>query len=420
MRAQTTVSIAAALQVAQTPATRRPEPEARLSRTRSVRRGQRAVLAAAIAVTVVAGLSAVPAVSAGADAAPVATVAATSRWAPAGGVVYDIALARHALYAVGEFKRLSSTSSEHTRRAGNVTAVHRRSGAPLAGFLVRTDGPVYAVALSGNGRRLFIGGDFSHVNGAPHANLAAVRAVSGKLVKGWHPGTSGPVRDLLVRGKRVFVGGQFIEVGGQRRLGLAVVGARHGGVRAYSVTTGGGRVFSMAIESGGVLDLGGNFTSVNGQRRQFLARVDSRTGTLLPWSAPPTCKSCSVSAVVVDDATLYAGQIGAGGGHVEALRLSDGSIRWVAKGNGDVQSLALGSGGDLYVGGHFTPWFGGKRRTQVAAVSTATGAVLPFAPALTKPHPGVFALVAAGRRVFVGGGFATADGAGRLAAFPRG
>src|SRR4051812_44610777 len=53
---------------------------------------------------------------------------------------------------------------------------------------VNTDGPVYAILPLGN--RIYIGGDFTHVNGQNRTRLAAIDATTGQLTD-WAPAANG-------------------------------------------------------------------------------------------------------------------------------------------------------------------------------------------------------------------------------------
>ncbi|MEY4229426.1 MAG: hypothetical protein RLZZ362_275, partial [Actinomycetota bacterium] len=84
--------------------------------------------------------------------------------------------------------------------------------------------------------------------------------------------------------------------------------------------------------------------------------------------------------------------------------------------NGEVRALvASADGTTLYAGGVFKE-VNGQQRMRVAAFSTATGALLPFAPPISST---VTSLALSGNRLYVGGDFASVGSVarGKIAAF---
>jgi hypothetical protein len=69
---------------------------------------------------------------------------------------------------------------------------------------------VQAMALSADASRIFIGGNFSHVNGVPRENLVALNRVTGEVDANFKPGELlGTVRSLAVWGNTLYAGGDF-------------------------------------------------------------------------------------------------------------------------------------------------------------------------------------------------------------------
>ena len=130
-----------------------------------------------------------------------------------------------------------------------------------------------------------------------------------------------------------------------------------------------GRV-SAIVQIGSRIFIGGSFTTVGGLPRHGLAALDATTGAVDP--------------------------------------------SWSADVSGSVLALAASpSGGSLYVGGTFSA-VNGVARANVAAVSTAAGAVSPWNPSANNS---VLALAAYSNSVLAGGKFGSIGGAyaGRLA-----
>src|SRR5687768_935650 len=100
-----------------------------------------------------------------------------------------------------------------------------------------TNGKVYATALSGDGNTLYIGGAFTKVNENPSggsgisrtvSNVAAINVKTGTAIRTWRPEVTGQgavVRSLAVKNGKVFIGGNFTAVEGKPRKNLAAVSA---------------------------------------------------------------------------------------------------------------------------------------------------------------------------------------------------
>ena len=103
---------------------------------------------------------------------------------------------------------------------------------------------VNALALSGDGGTLYVGGSFTFIGGQTRNNLAALEAATGRVTS-FDPaglGTDGPVFALEVSGTQVYVGGEFELLGGQTRNGLAkVAGTTRAAISVGSRTRRGAR-----------------------------------------------------------------------------------------------------------------------------------------------------------------------------------
>ena len=129
-----------------------------------------------------------------------------------------------------------------------------------------------------------------------------------------------------------------------------------------------------------------------------------------------------VNAIVIQNGVIYLGgrfttvrAAGSSSGgvarnHVAALSLATGQVLpWDPDANGTVQSLAVGNG-RVYLGGSFSS-VGGTSRTRLAAVDAATGAVVAgFNP---RADGLVNSLALSGNTLYAGGTFLTLGGSPR-------
>src|SRR5918995_3057804 len=80
-----------------------------------------------------------------------------------------------------------------------------------------TNGKVYATALSGDGKILYIGGEFTKVRQKSGSsltvkNVAAINVKTGAAIRTWRPEVTGHdavVRSLAVKNGKVFIGGDL-------------------------------------------------------------------------------------------------------------------------------------------------------------------------------------------------------------------
>jgi hypothetical protein len=350
---------------------------------------------------------------------------------------------------------------------GAALAVTSVSGVPDAAS-VQVDGRVSAVLVSGG--RVYLGGSFTHVNGAERNHLAAIDAATGELT-GWDPNANGSVRSLAASsdGTRIYAGGTFTGIGGVYRGRLAAIDAATGALdAAFKPGTANSTVRAIAV-SGNRVYLGGDFTTVKGASRGRLALVDGATGALDPDWTPSADAAVLALGASPDGARVYAGgaftaidgqsvrhlaALGAGtgapdgawkkptkpngkvydleqsggllytgegglGGAASAYDAATGERAWRAEGDGDVQAVTV-MGGEVYLGGHFVA-LGGQDRRFFAAVDASTGVLDPWDPRGGGTGLGVWSLGAdpLRTRVYAGGDFSRVSGAphGRFAQF---
>src|SRR5262245_56870480 len=276
------------------------------------------------------------------------------------------------------------------------------------------DAVVNALAISGDGSTLYVGGGFDFIGGQTRHNLAAVNAVNG-TVTNFNPaglGTDGQVFALEVSGTQVYVGGQFAHLGGQMRNGLAKVAGTTGGDLGWipnpTLGAGGGVIFAIKV-SGDSVYAGGVFTSIGGQQRTNLAKLSATTGAADAGFAPNP--NDVVMALAVSATTVYVGGAfnnisGQARPLLARLDAATGALNpfnaQLVPTDG-VRALAI-TGGDLYVGGFLTQ-VGGQPRSALAKVDSTSGALRAFDAGVGDfdPVASVKTIAVNGTRVYVGG-----------------
>ena len=353
-------------------------------------------------------------------------------WIPTNGRVYAIVSDGQRVYLGGTFTRVKDPVTGKSVVRNRLAAFDATTGALDLSWNPNADGGVRALAL-GTGGTLYVGGSFSQVGGQAATRLAQLDA-SGAALPDFTAAASGEVRDLVVTTDALYVAGNFGTVSGLPRVGVAKLNPATGSVTAWNARVGQGRVVALALsESQQELVIGGNFKRVAGAEVWFLASVDLATAARTSldgggvgsdddvWTPQRVCDTCNLLDVAVDSGSVYGASAGGGGGRAAAWSaITDGRARWIVRGDGDVQAVAVRDG-VVYAGGHMEGEFGPVERHQLAAVDAATGAVLDYAVPFTGlDQPGIWAVVAEPERLRIGGGFTGIAGssAARYAVLP--
>ena len=270
-------------------------------------------------------------------------------------------------------------------------------------------GPVRALEFV-PGVGLFVGGDFTGLNGAARASVGLLNATTG-AVDSWtytiaaNAPNNPSVRALAHDAGALVIGGSFNTVNGLTSPNLAVVSATDINQIGPATGVNGGLVEALMVAPSGTIYIGGGFSNLLSQPRSRLARASHTAGTLTlsldPWN--PGADG-NVRAFAAGAGTIFVGGDffavgGAGRQRVAELDVATGAPTAFAPAfSGSINALAL-SNGRLFAAGSFDRVVN-EGRYGAAAVTVATGAVLPWNPA---PAGTPFALAATGNTVIMGG-----------------
>lgn len=293
----------------------------------------------------------------------------------------------------------------------NVAAIDMDDRRVDHGFVANTDGPVHSVLAAADGSGVYIGGEFSTINGVAQANFAKVDAATGQVISVDH-GMNGPVKAMATMGSRLYVGGSFSFVGTTQRKDLAafdddVLSS------SWKVNTN-GKVRDLKLSSdGSTLFAAGTFTALDGvQAPQRIAKISALTGDAEVWDVGTTNHWVVIDlALSDDDNTLFlvaGGWPGLGGNRTKAIDVTSGAESWSVRHGGDPQAV-LFHDGLAYVGGHFEDKNGAYPNQRLQAIDAATGVTDPWKPILNSVW-GVWDLDASPWGMLVGGDFTKIDG----------
>lgn len=254
------------------------------------------------------------------------------------------------------------------------------------------DGPVQALAADAIGR-IYVGGNFTKLNGTAHApRIARLRPDGSPDTTFFFPGggADAQVRALAYsrRGSVLYVGGSFASYDGWTRRALARVavgqpGRNDGALDNFfdaqiegSLENGAPHVQTIVVQPDGKILVGGSFARVLGQDRANLARFLS-DGTLDAAFAPNPNGPVNAIALQPDGKILVGGAFSSLNGVAGSQRLArlniDGSTDstfLTGTGlNGPVNAIAVTLDGDIFVGGQFTsfgPFAGYNRMVKLS------------------------------------------------------
>ena len=343
---------------------------------------------------------------------------AADAWDPnAAKPAMAVALSPHVVFAGGTFASVNGTAR------ANLAAFDAATGVLVPGFVANTDNTVRAIVPSGDGARLYVGGLFKKVNGSSRSRLAKLDAATGAVDTAWAPKASAEVKALAVAGNRVYLAGGFSTINGSTRKKAAAVDATSGSLSSWNPNVS-NTVWAIAVSPDArTVYLGGAFSTVKGSTRRNLAAVSASTASPTAWKPAVTAPVRRLEAAGPQVFVTLAGLSSSGGNRVVAFAAVTGAKQWEGRADGDVVALAV-DGPTVYIGGHFdniegTNIVGAHTRHHLAAFDAATGALRPWAPAVSGSH-GVWTLWASGGSVIAGGDFSVvaATVSAGLARFP--
>ena len=284
------------------------------------------------------------------------------------GVVWSQAIVGDTVYAGGSFAKArpaGAAAGVNTTTRTHLLAYSISTGVLKSSFAPTLNGQVRVTAVSPDQKRLYIGGDFTVVNGTARNRVAAFDTATGALLP-WNPNANKTVRAILAVGDTVYLGGDFTSLGGSSRARAGAVTASTNALQAWAPSAEAGGVYGIAQSPDGTkVALGGRFTSLNGSTSPGygLGMVSSAssgngktTSTLLANSVVKNAgPNGAILSLISDGDSFYAGGydfgVGANFEGIVRLRWSDGAIIWMEDCHGDTYTV-YPAGGLIYDSSH--------------------------------------------------------------------
>ncbi|SDM64494.1 PKD repeat-containing protein [Geodermatophilus siccatus] len=331
------------------------------------------------------GLAVLPATGALADSAPLdpadpaTPVTVTADPLPTvqiNGVAWSQVVVGDVVYVAGRFttaRPAGAPAGVNEVPRDNVLAYDVRTGALITSFAPSLNGQALSIAASPDGSRIYVGGDFTQVNGQPRSRIAALTP-AGALVATWRPAVQGQVRAIAATNDFVYFGGNVTAVGAVSRTRLAVVTAVDGSLTTWAPVPGYGstagntdgnrtltnEVLSMVLTNGNTqLVVAGRFDTMNGVRATGVAAVDAFTSVTRPFAINQQLTNQGVNSAIwslsTDGTAVYGtGYNFFGPGNLEgsfAAEVTGGRVRWINDCWGDSYATHP-MGGVLYQANH--------------------------------------------------------------------
>ncbi|RFS84680.1 PKD domain-containing protein [Actinomadura spongiicola] len=259
------------------------------------------------------------------------------------GVVWSMVTVGNTVYATGNFTKARPPgtapghASEVTRN--NILAFDLTSGNLVTSFDHSLNGQGLRVAASPDGKRVYVGGEFTTVDGQPRQRLAAFDTATGALDPNFKPQVSAVVRGIAATNSKVYFGGNFFNVNGNARTRLAAVDAANGANdNTWRPTADDNEVHALAIAPGEQrVIIGGRFQQLNGVQQVGIGAVNTTNGASDTWTSKPIpTKSGSSYSYVTDlfvaGDTVYGSADGEGGRWFDgrfAAKAANGDLVWL-------------------------------------------------------------------------------------------
>ncbi len=278
-------------------------------------------------------------------------------------LVWDFAELNGVVYVAGKFGHVQEYYNAPLQNQAYVAAFDADTGEWIPSFAPVLDAGVFS--LETDGTNLFVGGEFTTVNGQPTGPLASLDPTTGALISSFDadltfPGGTPVVMDLDIANGSLYAGGNFSYANSQLALRIAKLDLATGALDTnFGGAASGARVWTLeASPSGDRVYVGGYFEILNGEPHKWFGALDGLTGELVPGvfqgtpeGMPNCCKQNPFDIAVHGDKVFVARE-----SHLlEVLNESDLSrvgYYLTSYGGGDYQATEV-IGDRLYTGGHF-------------------------------------------------------------------
>jgi trimeric autotransporter adhesin len=278
------------------------------------------------------------------------------------GVVWSQAIVGNTVYAGGSFTK-ARPAGVAAGGAGEVTRSNLMSyditTGVMTSFAPTLNAQAKVIAKSPDGSRIYVGGQFTTVNGLNRFRIAAFDTATGALITSFVPQLDYIVNAIVATNTTVYVGGSFSKNGTTPRSRLAAFAASNGALLAWAPSADDNVNAMVMAPSGSKIIVGGSFQHINGAAAYGLGALDPTTGALLPWAAGTKVRDAGVNAAInslsTDGTSIFGtGYVFGAGGNLEGTFSAEpetGNINWIEDCHGDTYG-AYSANGVVYTVSH--------------------------------------------------------------------
>ena len=264
------------------------------------------------------------------------------------------------VYVVGNFNNARPAGARAGQQEvprSNILAYDLNTGKLIEDFAPALNGAGRSLALSEDGKTLYVAGEFDKVDNEWHSRLAAfdISHGHGTLISSFQPVFSTTVKDIAVAGDTLYVGGYFTTVNKQKRSRLAALKASTGELLDWTASAEGPNAQVYAIEVSpdhSKVVIGGSFSTVNGSSKPGygMALLSASTGEVLPMPVNDTVRTAGEKAAIFDiavDEDGFYGTAYSAVGRLDEANLEgsfkadwNGNLIWLEPCHGDTYGIA--------------------------------------------------------------------------------
>ena len=276
------------------------------------------------------------------------------------GVAWGQLVVGDVVYVVGNFNNARPAGARAGQQEvprSNILAYDLNTGKLIEDFAPALNGAGRSLALSEDGKTLYVAGEFDKVDNEWHSRLAAfdISHGHGTLISSFQPVFSTTVKDIAVAGDTLYVGGYFTTVNKQKRSRLAALKASTGELLDWTASAEGPNAQVYAIEVSpdhSKVVIGGSFSTVNGSSKPGygMALLSASTGEVLPMPVNDTVRTAGEKAAIFDiavDEDGFYGTAYSAVGRLDEANLEgsfkadwNGNLVWLEPCHGDTYGIA--------------------------------------------------------------------------------
>lgn len=264
------------------------------------------------------------------------------------GVVFAQVVVGDRVFAGGDFTSVrpaGAPAGTGEQARSNLMSYDVTTGKATA-FGPHVNGAVKVLLLSADHTTLYVGGQFTLVNGLRRNRVAAFSVATGALTP-LAPNVNSTVSALATIGHVLYLGGSFNQVDGHTRTRLAAYDATANALTGWAPAADATvRALVTSPDQASVV-AAGNFGVLGGRTAHGMGSLDATTGAARAWEATTVIKDygdhAAILSLSVDRDTVYGGGYTYGSGNFEGVFAADpatGRLRWLQDCHGDTYSVA--------------------------------------------------------------------------------